>query len=269
MGHASQGHSTLRMTGRNPDLRFDRLMPGYHDRMRDARQAEATPAVRASFLVLVVKTTVFLMLSAVLILGGSSLYGKIVSQAGNTSSTALRQIVIGNDVLELPENMIRFRSQRRSTALERIDLHVHWPDISGYTEENAAAFNSLDDDSPIIFVTIEQRDMSRDMSGRISAIYETFLAGPPVDAGNGLVRRAFASASAYGSEDLYYEAGNPYPFAARCIRETERTITPFCLRDIHVGRDLMLTYRFHKSLLPEWMVMDRAIRQTFSASLRG
>ena len=259
----------IRFSGRNPDLRFDRMMPGYHDRLAgDGAAAAPAKAVDVSFLWAVLKVAIFLVFSAIVILAASRFYGRIVSQAGNTTDMSLRQIVIGNDVLEVPANMIRYRSQRHNGTLARLDLHVHWPTMTGFSEEFAPAFNNVADNADIVFATIEPREMSRDMSGRISVIYENFFAGLPVEAGNGLVRRAFSVNSAYGSEDLYYEAGSPYPFAARCIRESDSMITPFCMRDIHIGRDLMLTYRFHRSLLPEWMALDRAVRQTFGDLIR-
>ena len=116
--------------------------------------------------------------------------------------------------------------------------------------------------APLLFLSIERRDMATDMSGRVATIYEKFFSGPPVEAGNGLVRRAFSSQSAYYMEDLYYEADSPYPFATRCIRENDRIAESICIRDIHVGRNLMVGYRFHASLLPYWREFDDAVRAT-------
>jgi len=60
-------------------------------------------------------------------------------------------------------------------------------------------------------------------------------------------------------EDLYYAASSPYPFATRCVRAVAST-TPFCIRDIHVGKNLMLTYRFHQKHLGDWIELEQSIR---------
>lgn len=264
---ATTVEETARMVGRTHNVRFDRLMPGYHDRMREQAEQAARPVLSASFPALVIKVCAFMVLSAAIVFTAARFYGSIIAQGTHSSSEKLHQVVIGNDVMTVPENMMRFRSQRGKADLERLDLYAHWPSMQGYTPGNAAIFESADSSLPILFVSLEPRDMTRDMSGRISSIYEKFFAGPPIEAGNGLVRRPFSSQSAYFSEDLYYEADSPYPFAARCVRQDKNISDPFCIRDIHIGRDMMLTYRFHKSLLADWLAMDRSVRETFGGMI--
>ncbi len=256
---------TAQLLGRNHDIRFDRLMPGYHDRLQESRNGSRPTSVSRDFRNLVFRICAFLAIATSLIYIAASFYGSLIARGSNSPSNTPHQIVVGSDVVTVPENMIRFRSQRASVELARLDLHAHWPSMNGYSETLSEAFNSTDPATPILYVALEPRDMAKDMSGRIGTIYEKFFSGPPVEAGNGLVRRAFSTESAYFSEDLYYEAGSPYPFAARCIRESDQLAGPFCIRDIHIGRDMMLTYRFHSSLLKDWMAMDRAVRETFGS----
>lgn len=259
---------TAQMLGRTHELRFDRLMPGYQDKLRQAGNAESTePKISDSFIKLVVNTCLFMIIIAALLFGAAHFYGSILAKGGNSTSLQIDQISIGDDVINVPENMIRFRSQRNVASLNRLDLYAHWPSMSGYSEERAAIFDSTQSGAPIIFISLEPREMTKDMSGRINSIYENFFAGPPVDAGNGLVRRAFSADSAYFSEDLYYEADSPYPFAARCVRESQNITETFCIRDIHIGRDLTLTYRFHSNLLPQWLSLDNVVRSHFTKML--
>jgi len=264
---ANTVEETARLMGRSHDIRFDRLMPGYQDRIYNAGNVEPKPIISQNFLSIMVKICVFMAVCAAVLYAAATFYGSLVAQAGHSTSDAQKQIVIGDDVITVPENMIRFRSQRDANNLNRLDLFAHWPSMRGYSSEKAAHFDAIGGPSPILFVSLEPRDMTKDMSGRVSSIYDKFFSGPPIDAGNGLVRRAFSSDSAYFSEDLYYEVGSPYPFAARCIRESDKVADPFCIRDIHIGRDMMLTYRFHSSLLPQWLAIDRTVRQTYSEML--
>ena len=264
--------------GRSFDTRFDRQMPNYSDRLNCTENKNLNPGqgdatgdkkiISASFLGLLFKVSGFMALAAIVFYVLSAWYGELVSKGGHTNDDSLRKIVIVNDLVNVPANMIRFPSQRKAKSVTRLDLYAHWPSLNGYSDELAKDLDSMADNSPLLFVSLEPRTMSKDMTGRIENIYELFFGGPPVDAGNGLVRRAFSSESAFFSEDLYYEANSPYPFAARCIRESDKIAAPICIRDIHIGHDLMLTYRFHTSLLPQWMTLDRAVRRRFAAMIQ-
>jgi len=195
------------------------------------------------------------------------LFGAEIARAGFTTDATARQIVIGNDVLDVPGNVIRFRAQRRAQSLQRLDLHYFWPEMTGYSDRLTGEFDQPRINPAIVFVTIEPRMMTQDMTGRIEPIYSKFMEGPEVDAGHGLKRRKLSSAGGFAGEELWYEAQSPYPFAARCLRSNDPLATPYCLRDFHAGQDLSVTYRFHRSLIGEWMALERAIRGEVKAML--
>ncbi len=117
--------------------------------------------------------------------------------------------------------MIRFRSQRRSSSLDRLDLYLLWPEMAGYSEAMKEEFNRTTINPAILFLTIEPRTMSQDMTGRIPAIYAKFMEGPETDAGFGLKRRALSAEGGFGGEELWYEAEQPLPLC-RALREAGR-----------------------------------------------
>jgi hypothetical protein len=53
------------------------------------------------------------------------------------------------------------------------------------------------------------------------------------------------------------------------VKPDEPSATPYCLRDIHAGHGLSVTYRFHQSLIGEWMALDAAIRAQVKGMLAG
>jgi hypothetical protein len=256
MGTASETvqEAALRL-GRAPAASFDRLVP-----KRPPPQAPATTAPGNSLIRIIVALCAALAVLTGVILLCVHLVGAEIARAGHSVDTSVRQIVIGNDVVFVPANMIRFRSQRRASTLERLDLYLLWPEMAGYSEAGKGEFNRAVVNPDMLFLTLEPRSMSQDMSGRIEPIYSKFLSGPAVDAGNGLMRRALSAEGGFNGEELWYEANSPYPFAARCVRPDELSATPYCLRDIHMGQDLSVTYRFHQSLIGEWMALDSAVR---------
>jgi hypothetical protein len=193
--------------------------------------------------------------------------GTELSRAGHAADTTLFQIEIGDDVLDIPANWIRFRSQRHFGKAGRVDLYFHWPEMSGFSDSLDSEFNSEAVNPAIIFVTVEQRRMTLDMSGRIDPIYRKFFIGKPTPSDSGLVRQDLSQTSGYEGEFLAFEADNPHPYAARCVDKSESGATPYCIRDIHLGRNLSVTYRFHASLLGNWKALDRAIRARTSAMM--
>lgn len=236
-----------------------------------ARQpAPAQPAEReVNSLGIIFRVCCAFMAFTAMILGAVWLLGAEISRAGHSSDTGIKQLVIGNDVLGVPGNIIRFRSQRRWGALERADLYLLWPQMEGYSEAGKDQFNGTTLNPAILFITIERRQMSQDMTGRIEPIYSKFLAGSAVNAGHGLMRRGLSAEGGFHNEDLWFEANSPYPFAARCTRPGDGSAAPYCLRDIHFGRNLSVTYRFHLSLIGEWMAIEAAIRAQMNQMLEG
>ncbi|MBL4891603.1 MAG: hypothetical protein JKX91_07225 [Rhizobiaceae bacterium] len=193
--------------------------------------------------------------------------GSEISQGGHSDSTTLHEIIIGNDVLNVTANMIRFPYQRLSGSSDRLDLYALWPLMSGYSIDHSDAFNAGTDSERIIFLSLEKRSMSQDMAGRVEQIYSQFFEGAAHPTAFGLMRQTLSASSGFVDEDLYLEIDSPYPFATRCVRETSAIGEPYCLRDIFIGRNLSLTYRFHKSLLPEWARMERMVRKLIKLML--
>ena len=229
----------------------------------------AAPEVRRlGFTRIIVAISLVLAAAAGLLLAAAHYAGSLISHAGHAVDGRMRTVVIGNDVLEVPGNFIRFPAQRRSAETGRLDLYMVWPTMEGYGESLREIFNAPSPSPNIIFATVEPRSMTQDMSGRLSPIYAKFLDGPENDAGHGLKVRKLDGSAGFQGEELLYESGSPYPYVARCTMASSNGATPYCLRDIHVGRDLMVTYRFHRSLLREWMEIERQVRRSLREWLR-
>jgi hypothetical protein len=199
--------------------------------------------------------------------------GGTIALAGNTTDESLHEIVIGNDVLSLPGNVIRFESQRISGVHGAIDTYFAWPGMSGYTQANRDIFNQTRSAHGLVFARITQSTMSRDMSGRVSPIYTRLTEGSAVAGPNGLDSMRLKPGAGYASELMYVErnaVGQPY--AVRCLVETNDAAKEFttrtgCQRDISLGTDLSVTYRFSIDLLPHWREIERDVRARLEAAL--
>ncbi|MCO5066005.1 MAG: hypothetical protein M9924_16545 [Rhizobiaceae bacterium] len=196
--------------------------------------------------------------------------GHTIALGGHTDDQTVHEIVIGNNVVAAPANMIRYARDRRSGIAERLELYMNWPDLGGYSAETSAAFNNLEANGSIIFLTFEPRMMSRDMSARFEPIYRTLIEQPGKPGPGDVTFYRFKSDSGYVEEELAVASRQgDTPFVARCLKgEQARQLLAQCQRDVILSEDLSLTYRFPISLLSNWRALDDAITERVRQMLR-
>jgi hypothetical protein len=231
--------------------------------MKQAETADgamASPVDSALMIRVFYGFAVMAILSVAISVGGKW-FGKSIAMAGHTDDTTLREVVIGNDVLSVPANAIRFERARRDGIAERLDLYLHWPDMQGYSTEFRDDFDNVDGVRRILFLGFERRLMSRDMSGRFDPIYRSLVEEGGKRGPGGVTIHAFKPNTGYLNEVLAVaERPGKTPFVARCLSgpSADESLAP-CERDLHVGRDMALTYRFPQELLGDWRRLDDAV----------
>jgi hypothetical protein len=226
--------------------------------------ATAAPTIRAIDSAFLLRVFYVFAALAVLSFGisvGGKWLGRSIALAGHTDDPTLREIVIGNNVIAAPANTIRFERQRQDGVATRLDLYLRWPQLDGYTDAARDDFNNTNGARNILFLSFEERMMSRDMSGRLEPIYEPMLVRPGQPGPDGVTLYAFTEKSGYLNEVLAVAATKGEPFVARCLagESAAESLAP-CERDIHLGDNLSLTYRFPRELLGDWQRLDKAIR---------
>ncbi|TIS92793.1 hypothetical protein [Mesorhizobium sp.] len=203
---------------------------------------------------------VLALLSVAISLGGKW-FGRSIAMAGYTDDTTIHEVVLGNNVIAVPANVIRFEQARRDGIASRLDLYLRYPEMDGYSEAARDDFNHTRASKDIIFLSFEQQMMSRDMSGRFAPIYSALIVQPGVPGSGGTTLYGFSEKSGYLNEVLAV-ANRPGqdPFVARCLSgpSADDSLAP-CERDVHVGDSLSLTYRFPRQFLGDWQALDAAI----------
>ncbi len=268
--HSATAHETAkefaRKLGRNRAADIQRRLP-----VRPGKVVRAPNQPRfatAKFTYRLVRWSLVACIVAFIAWAAATFVGNEMAKAGHTTETDLREIVIGDEVLAIPANMLRFPAQRKAVEADRLDLYAHWPQMDGYNEALADVFQSQHVEPSVLFLTVEPRAMSQEMSGRLNSIYAKFFASAETNAGQGLKRRLLSADQGFDNEELVYEAGSPYPWVARCLVADNDTSGAYCIRDIHAGRDLMVTYRFHRDLLGQWRALEAAVRAKAKTFLR-
>jgi hypothetical protein len=181
--------------------------------------------------------------------------------SGYSDDPTPREIVIGNNVLSVPANAIRFEDARHDGVAPRLDLYLRWPDLTGYSNAARDDFNNKDDRRDILFLSFEPQMMSRDMSGRFEPIYRSVIAEPGVAGENGVTLYGFRPDTGYLNETLAVASrSGGEPFVARCLTGAagRDSLAP-CQRDILIGDELSLNYRFPRRLLNDWQSLDAAV----------
>ncbi|RVC21555.1 hypothetical protein EN893_34355, partial [Mesorhizobium sp. M7A.F.Ca.CA.004.04.2.1] len=72
------------------------------------------------------------LLSAAISLAGKW-FGHSIAMAGYTDDATMHQVVIGNNVITVPANAIRFAQARRDGIASRLDLYLRYPQMDGYS----------------------------------------------------------------------------------------------------------------------------------------
>lgn len=196
--------------------------------------------------------------------------GQSIAMAGHTDDPTIHEIVIGNNVLSVPANEIRFEHERRAGVTARLDTYLRWPSITGYSDEHRSDFNHVGDSRNIIFVSFREQLMSRDMSGRMAPIYNSLIIKPGVPGPGGSILYGFKEKSGYMNEVLVVaDRGNLAPFVARCLtNEAAGASLAPCERDIHIGDGIAMTFRFPERLLDNWRTLDASMVSYADARLR-
>lgn len=203
--------------------------------------------------VLVVGALVLLSL-AIGIFEGQSLERRL------TTDTAPVTLAIAAETVAIPSNMIRNGKVRRGGPVERADLIMHWPELTGYSEALKDDFREGAIDAPVIYATVAARDTPVDATGRLDTVYARFFTGKAIPGPDGLVGRALGPDSGYAGEIVFYAPSEPRPFVARCFADETPEMPATCIRDIHFGNSLALVYRFNRDLLAEWRDLDAGMR---------
>ncbi len=193
-------------------------------------------------------------------------FGTNAKKAESTADASIMQIIVGNDVLNIPANVFRFEKQRQATTSKRLDLFYYWPGFQGYSKANHNLFYGPDSSTEhLIFSTIQNRTMQFDMSARLQSVYSSLLEGEQEPSVAGLIYQRLRPEAGYSGEELHYQAENQQPYVVRCQRVQNGEIAASCMRDINVGRGITLSYRFSRKLLPHW----RAIEATMQKLTQG
>lgn len=235
-----------------------------------AAMLDERPLISSGFIYRLTSGIAVLAALTVAISVGGHWLGEKISLAGHTTDTKPVSVTIGEDALRLAANTIRFPSERVDGAAERVDLYLTWPQMQGYGEADRLRFDDISQSSSLIFLQLSQSTMSRDMSGRLEPIYSHIMDGAAFAGPYGLTAHRLRADAGYNDEVLLTAPRTGEPdYVVRCIlpASPDQATSGDCQRDVKVGKDLSVLYRFSSSQLGDWRAMDAAVQGFVKARL--
>ncbi len=238
--------------------------------MSSASMIEERPLISSGFVYRLTAGVAVLAALTVAISVGGHWLGEKISLAGHTGSTRPITVTIGEDTMRLTANTIRFPSERTDGTAERVDLYLTWPQMQGYSEADRMRFDDISQSSSLIFLQVTQSTMSRDMSGRLGPIYSQLMDGAAYSGPFGLTAHRLRADAGYNGEVLLTapRPGEP-DYAVRCLLPASpaQATSGDCQRDVKIGKDLSVLYRFSSNQLGDWRAMDAAVRSFIETRL--
>ncbi|MEM7300364.1 MAG: hypothetical protein AAF468_04705 [Pseudomonadota bacterium] len=201
-----------------------------------------------------------LTLSALMVGLGSLWLGDEIANTTHTDAKRHVEIIIGGETLFIPVNEIRFKPQRRPGRRDRADLYFLWPSGLGFSKTLEQQFNAGGSDSNLIFIVVTKRQGDPDMSGRLDLVYKPFFEGVPHAGPAGLSVQRLRKGAGFDGEALFFQPNRTMPFVARCPIHDALPDLKYCLRDIHAGQNLHVSYRFPIHLIAEWKSIEELVR---------
>ncbi|WJH39997.1 hypothetical protein N7E02_25570 [Aliirhizobium terrae] len=222
------------------------------------------PLISQRFIFRLAIVIALLVIATIGISVGGHWLGQRIALGGHSQSQEVMAVTIGEDTLRVPANMIRFADQRRSGVAERLDVYLTWPGLEGYSEAMRKSFDSVEQPNLLIFLQLSQSTMSKEMSGRLGPVYAQLFEGEAQTYISGLTLHHLRADSGYGDEVvLTADRGDgALPYVVRCLIPAPgaKATGADCQRDIHIGNDLTVLYRFSSTLLKDWDHIDAAVK---------
>ena len=183
---------------------------------------------------------------------------------GFSSDTSSANITIANTHLFVPKNMIRFKDQRKSHDLSKLDLFIQWPSMKGFTKEDTATFQNINGTSKLIFITLEVGEPLNPAQQKLDGLYRRYFSKSPWSGPAGLIGNELNSSSGYLSEDVLYAKHSDELFLTRCLQEgkgTPNDLLPTCIYEFTFEDGINAYVRFHRSHLAEWQILDERVKR--------
>jgi hypothetical protein len=174
-------------------------------------------------------------------------------QVSFTSGTDTIELKVHGHRFQIPENYLKYRSDRQGGERKEIKMIAILPDMEGYSGWEDSAFRSNAVNSPAVELLIHDDPIQLSEAAWLERIYLPYVANPKGAPGPfGLAQFVFREDSGYRQEDLFVGDRDHSPVVLQCVRFSQHLPSPSCHREMPIGHGVALSYRFKRSHLAQW-----------------
>jgi len=161
----------------------------------------------------------------------------------------------------IPENYIRNKDPRTGSKVDRIDLHVLWPEMSGLSSHNAEVFRDKTTHARVIYITMTTPNQLWRPAEKFYQIYPYYFSGYEQKTNFGLMQRQMNTSSGIANYDVLYHQDHNRLYLYHCMRDQPDLMPPDCVGDKIIEPNILARYRFRRTMLKDWKSIDADIEQ--------
>jgi hypothetical protein len=179
-----------------------------------------------------------------------------------TAATRRVHLSVGGKQFLIPANYIVYSSERQGGPHHRLTLAALIPDFRGYSRAEAQQFADDSARSRVVHLRIWADALALSERAQLQRVLLTFVKSTSGQAGPfGLTRYRFRGDNGYRGQDLFVGVYNGQTVVLRCWRTAGTNQAPDCMRDLRLGRNVVLSYRFKRSYLGQWRQIAQGVLQ--------
>lgn len=186
----------------------------------------------------------------------------IEAQPDPTPVTQAVHLTVGGEQFLIPANYIVYSAERQSGQYHRITLAALMPQFHGFSRAEARQFANDSARSRVVHLRIWADDLALSEAAQLRRVLLTFVTSPQGQAGPfGLTRYSFRSDNGYRGQDLFVGVYDGQTVVLRCWRMAATDHAPDCMRDLRLGHNVVLSYRFKRAYLSQWREIAQGVGQ--------
>ena len=179
-----------------------------------------------------------------------------------TAATRPVHLSVGGTPFLIPANYIVYSRERNSGPHARVTLVALIPDFRGYSPEEARQFTDDSARSRVVHLRIWADDLALSEAAQLHRVLLHFVKSPRGQPGSfGLTRYSFRTDNGYRGQDLFVGVYRGQTIVLRCWRAAGTNQAPDCMRDLRLGHNVVLSYRFKRTYLGQWRQIAQGVRQ--------
>ena len=183
-----------------------------------------------------------------------------------TSGTRPVHLNVGGKQFLIPANYIIYSDERQGGQHLRVILAALMPDFHGYSRAEAWQFTNDGAQSRVVHLRIWADNLALSEPAQLHRVLLTFVTSPHGQPGPfGLTQYRFRHDNGYRGQDLFVGVYDGQTIVLRCWRIVSTNHAPDCMRDLRLGHNVSLSYRFKRTYLSQW----RQIAQGVSRLVAG